>query len=308
MTQPVATLLKSQTGAMFGMDARVALIIASVLAAAGATTMMSKLDRSRVQSAELGIEILRDAVESHYKAKGVNELVRDIDTLFDEGFIEDTSQLTDPWGNPWEYKVTYKDVKLEDIPIRIHLATIHSSGKDSVDDSPSMVTSAEWDNWAAENDDIGIKFSSIEIEKERITEYRGRGKLIVDKLHAYESSKYIESDNVCESDETKDWCDRDNDPNFTTFNYYPISNLDSSGAAYYDEVEGGDSQAYESGDDVSMEALMNKLGLPRAFAKDPWGRVLCYHSNIDQKRALPERPPFTASIWYSEDGLCEIEN
>lgn len=298
-------LIHSQSGAMFGMDARIALIIASVLAATGATTMMSKLDRSRVDNAERGVQVIHDAIESHYKLKGINTLARDIDTLFQDGFLTDTSLLTDPWGATWEYKTTYKDIRMEDVPVRLNMAILYSYGKDGVDDSPPMITAADWQNWTAGGDDIAIKFNSIEIEKERLEEYRQRGKMIIDKLHANDSGKYIEADNTCNSEPTLDWCSRSNTPNFTILNYYPISDLDGSDAYYYDEVaETGSKETFISGNKSSMEQLMTRLSLPRTYATDPWGRILCYHSNIDQTRPVVNRPPFTASIWYAEDGLC----
>lgn len=298
-------LISSQIGAMFGMDARIALIIASVLAATGATTMMSKLDRSRVDNAERGVQVLNNALESHYKIKGINTLAKNIDTLFTDGFVGDTSLLTDPWGAAWEYKTTYKDIRIEDIPVRLNMAVIYSYGKDGLDDSPPMISAVDWEAWAPNGDDIAVKFNSIEIEKERTEEYRQRGKIIIDKLNASDSSKYIEADNTCEGQPTTSWCSRSNTPNFTILNYYPISNLDSSDTYYYDDVaDTGSKETFISGDKGSMEQLMVRLSLPKSYATDPWGRILCYHSNIDQSRAVVDRPPFTASVWYAEDGLC----
>lgn len=290
--------ITNQTGAMFGMDARIALIIASVLAATGGVTMMSKLERSRVEGAEIGIQVIKDALENHYKTKSFNNLAPDIRTLFDEGFIEESSFIKDPWDNEWRYNILSREIKINDFKVTEFLATIHSAGKDGVDDSPSPTFEGEWNTWQYLNDDIGAKFSTFEIEKSRVSEYQGRAKLIVNKLEDYSAANYLEAETNCPS---ASWCynfPAEGD-NYTDFNFYPQSNSDNSGAVYYDNVKtGGSNPIFVSGDDLSMEELMKVLGLPKAFAFDPWKRILVYDSNFIQDRPNAHKPPFSASIIY----------
>lgn len=290
--------LKNQTGAMFGMDARIALIIASVLAATGGVTMMSKLERGRVEGAEIGLQIIKDALENHYKTKGFTSLAPDVRTLFETGFIEESTLIRDPWDNEWRYNILSRTVKINDFEVTENLATIHSSGKDGVDDTAAPTFEAEWNIWQPLNDDIGIKYSTIEVEKSRVSEYQGRAKLIVNKLEDYSSANFIEAQAECPEAE---WCNnfpKDGDK-YTEFNFYPQSNTDNSGATYYDDVKtGGSNTIYVSGDSLSMAELMKKLGLPEEFAFDPWKRVLKYDSNFIQDRPNPHKPPFSASIIY----------
>ena len=282
--------MANQKGAMFGMDARVALIIASVLAAAGGTTMMSKLERSRQEGAERGVAIITDALEDHYKSVGITTLSPDIATLFTTGFIEESTLQTDPWNNNWNYNVFTKSLQFEDVPVTVNLAVVHSNGRDGVDDSVTVTTEAEWDAWVPAGDDIGLKFSTIEIEKKRVSDYRERGKLIIDKLQAYEAAQYIAADTDC----TAAPCINYNALSPQQFNYYPIENGDANSTFYDDAVTNGAGTIYISGNQASMEALMTAIGLPTAYALDPWGRILRYDPNVNNRTV----PPFSASVWY----------
>lgn len=284
---------KSQCGAMFGMDARVALIIASVLAATGGITVMSKLERDRTVGAERGLELLVNALENHYKTISINKLAGSLDELFQNGLLDDSTLVTDPWGNQWQYTFLDRKIRISDVEVTVHYATIHSLGKNGLDETPTPFTPTDWDNWTALQDDIGIKYSTIQIENARVEEYRGRGKLIIDKLSAVEAGNYMAADALCSSTEAPEWCTKPKD--YSMYNYLPPSNADNALSAddYY-ALLSGNSQVYISGDPTSMEQLMSNIGLPRAFAKDPWGRTLFYNSNA----TFSQTPPFTGSVWY----------
>lgn len=290
--------IKNQTGAMFGMDARIALIIASVLAATGGVTMMSKLERSRVEGAEMGLQIIKDALENHYKTQGFTVFAPDVRTLFETGFIEESTLIRDPWDNEWRYNILSRTIRINDFEVTENLASLHSSGKDGVDDTASPTFEGEWNVWQPSNDDIGIKYSTIEVEKARVTEYQGRAKLIVNKLEDYSTSNFIEAQAECPEAE---WCNNypETGDKYTEFNFYPQSNTDNAGSTYYDDVKtSGSNRIYVSGDSLSMADLMKTLGLPEEFAFDPWKRVLQYDSNFIQDRPNSDNPPFSASIIY----------
>ena len=293
----LTTSLKNQCGAMFGMDARIALIIASVLAASGGVTMMSKIERSRVENAQLAANILRDAIEDAYQQKGVTQPVERLSELAEKNLLKDPSALLDPWKNDWRYSRQVRDIKINDFQVTEYLITLHSSGKDGVNDTPSPSSIAEWTNWHVKNDDIGTKYSTIDVEKKRIETYRYQAKQIIDKLESTASSNYLAAQAACPD---ASWCKDtpEKGDRYTHFNFYPQSNLDASGALYIDTISSGQEQIYISGDSSSMEDLLIRIGLPTSYALDPWGRVLTYHSNYQQERAIPDKPPFTASISY----------
>ena len=60
-----------QRGAMFGMDARIALIVLSVLAATGGISMLSRLAQSKVDATERSLAAIREGILDYYKNVGV---------------------------------------------------------------------------------------------------------------------------------------------------------------------------------------------------------------------------------------------
>ncbi|PZP39724.1 MAG: hypothetical protein DI585_03120 [Pseudomonas fluorescens] len=293
--------LSSQSGAMFGMDARIALIVAAILTAAGGITIMSRLESSKVQAAEMQAEILKEGLGRYYQQVGINQLPGSLDELFRSGNITDPSLRRDPWGNPWEYSHTTATVRIEDTPITMQLAVIYSRGKGGVAESGPVNSESDFNDWITRGDDIGTKFISRDIEMSRLQEYRARAQLIIDKLEAVESASYLEAQNTCSAGQTiPDWCTNVEGKNYTLFNYYPMADSDdTSGVIYYsDKVQS--KRSYASGNLSEMQQMMIDLGLPAAYAQDPWGRVLMYSPNITQRTD----PPFSASLCFSSGENC----
>ena len=121
--------LTNQSGAMFGMDARIALIVASVLAATGGITIMSRLDRSRVDAAERGAESIREAVLNYYRTISISQMPYSLDEVFEAGLVEDVLLTNDPWGNTWNFAHFSTVIELEGTEVTVHYGTIHSNGK-----------------------------------------------------------------------------------------------------------------------------------------------------------------------------------
>lgn len=291
----------SQQGAMFGMDARIALVVAAILTAAGGITIMSRLESSKVQAAELQVETLKEGLSRYYQSVGINKLPDTIDELFRAGNITDPSLRKDPWGNPWEYSHTTATVRVEDTPITLQLAVINSRGKDGVGNSGAVNSENDFNDWQTRGDDIGTKYTSRDIELQRLQEYRARAQLIINKLEAVESAAFLEAQNTCTAGaKVPDWCINVDGKNYTLFNYYPKSDSDdSTGVVYYsDKIQ--NKKIYASGNLSEMQQLMIDLGLPAAYAQDPWGRTLMYNPNITQRTD----PPFSASLCFSSGENC----
>lgn len=293
----LAGFLRAQSGAMFGMDARIALIIAAILAAVGGWQMMSRLESGKVDAAEQQAEMLKEALEKYYMTVGINHLPDTLDELFAANLVTDASLQKDPWGNPWVYYRTTGDIKLEGIPIEAQYAVIYSRGKNGVDDTNGFLGPDDFGTWATQKDDIGTKYMSRDVELKRVDDYRGRAQLIIDKLEAAESSGYIEAQGICTADGAPTWCTEE-DNNYTLLNYYPKSDADdTSGVTYYSEKVQG-KRAYASGNLDDMQQLMVDIGLPAMYAQDPWGRTMMYNSNVTGRT----QPPFSASICFSAGG------
>jgi type II secretory pathway pseudopilin PulG len=291
----------SQRGAMFGMDARIALIIAAILAAAGGITFMSRLERSNVDKAEGSVAKLRDGVSKYYQTISINQLPENLSLVFEQNMIDDPSLKADPWGNPWYYNMASADLDLEGTPITVHYAVIYSGGKDGVADSANLVSADDYASWQTAGDDVGIKLSTRDIEVSRKAEFLDRARLIVDKLEATESAAYIEAQTACTgTTDVPAWCTDYEGKNYTQFNYYPSSSLDETSGAISYLRNILSKPVYQSGDENDMQQLMLDLGLPALYAKDPWGRVLSYHSNITERTD----PPFASSICFGFGEDC----
>ena len=299
--RPLSHPLTSQQGAMFGMDARIALIVAAILTAAGGITIMSRLESSKVQAAEMQAEQLKEGLGRYYQSTGINKLPDNIDELFRAGNLTDPSLKRDPWGNQWEYSHTTATVRIEDTPITMQMAVIYSRGKDGVADSGPVGSESDFNDWQTRKDDIGTKFISRDIEMTRLQEYRARAQLIIDKLEAVESASFLEAQNTCSAGATiPDWCTNIDNKNYTLFNYYPKSDADdTSGVVYYsDKILS--KRVYASGNLSDMQQMMIDLGLPAAYAQDPWGRTLMFSANVTGRTD----PPFSASLCFSNGENC----
>lgn len=293
--------LSSQSGAMFGMDARIALIVAAILTAAGGVTIMSRLESSKVSAAEMQVELLKEGLTRYYETTGINSLPPNIDELFRAGNITDPSLKRDPWGNPWDYSRTTATVRIEDTPITMQLAVISSRGKNAIGESAPVNSENDFNEWRAGGDDIGLKYTSRDVELQRLQEYRARAQLIINKLEAMESASFLEAQNTCSAGAgSPDWCTHLEGKNYTLFNYYPKSDADdTSGVIYYSERV-LNQKVYANGNLSEMQQLMIDLGLPASYAQDPWGRVLMFSANVTGRTD----PPFSASLCFSSGENC----
>lgn len=296
----ILTCLGRQHGAMFGMDARIALIIAAILASVGGWQMMSRLESGKAEAAKQGAEALKDAVDRYYQTVGINHLPQNLDELFASNLVTDPSLKFDPWGNPWEYHTASAQVRFEGMPITAQMAVIYSRGKNGSADSGSITGPEDFAEWTTRKDDVGAKYISRDVERRRIDEYRTRAQLIIDKLEAAESAAFMEAQSTCSADGAPTWCGQLNGKNYTLFNYYPKSDADDTTDVIYYSEKILNKAPYVSGSPDDMAQLMTDLGLPASYATDPWGRILMYSSNITGRTL----PPFSASICYSAGENC----
>lgn len=300
MLRTLLAPLCRQNGAMFGMDARIALIIAAILASVGGWQMMSRLESGKAEAAKQGAEALKDAVDRFYQTIGINRLPTNLDELFASNLVTDPSLKFDPWGNPWEYHTGSAQIRFEGMPITAQFAVIYSRGKNGAADSGTFSGPDDFAEWAPKKDDIGTKYVSRDVERRRIDEYRTRAQLIIDKLEAAESAAFMEAQSTCSTDGAPTWCTQTNGKNYTLFNYYPKADSDDTTDTVYYSEKILNKAPYVSGSPDDMAQLMTDLGLPSSYATDPWGRVLMYSPNITGRTI----PPFSASICYSSGENC----
>jgi type II secretory pathway pseudopilin PulG len=290
----------TQRGAMFGMDARIALIIMAILAAVGGWQMMSRLEGTKADQAEAQAMQLREGLQKYYETVGLNRLPETLEELFRSGVITDPALRRDPWGNVWEYYANSFMVRIENTPITVQFAVIFSRGKNVLDDTGGFGGMEDFAEWKPRKDDIGVKFTSRDVELKRLDQFRENARLILDKLEAYEAAAFLEAQSTCNAKEGPEWCVETEGKNWTLFNYYPRTDADDTAAVVYYAERILNKRSYASGNLDDMQQLMMDLGLPASYAQDPWSRVLMFNPNITGRTD----PPFSASICFSAGENC----
>ncbi len=227
-------LLSSQRGAMFSMDTRVALVIVSVLAGVVGTQVVSKIEKNRVESSDIGVQKIADALEEMFistpgidRTNFVNYTVliprttvnlRDwvngrVVTGNDVDYLKDSSLEKDPWGHDWMFGMCNTTINVGGTLFGVDNVVIYSSGPDknydsgiSSDDGTTSVilrkdTEAncitDYTNWKPMSDDIGVKFSTIEHVKKAALETHRRAATVQKRLQEYERTLRIENKIFC---------------------------------------------------------------------------------------------------------------
>jgi type II secretory pathway pseudopilin PulG len=290
----------SQRGAMFGMDARIALIIMAILAGVGGWQMMSRLESQKMDTAEAQANLLRDGLNKYYATVGINRLPETLEELFQQGIITDPSLRKDPWGNAWEYHFGKTEVRVEDTPLTMQLAVVFSRGKNTIDDTGGFTSAEEFAAWAPQKDDLGAKYTSREQDLLRLTDYQEQAGRIIDRLENTETVSFLEAQTACDGADAPAWCAGQNGKSWQQFNFYPKTDADETTGVVYYQADVLQKKVFASGNLDDMQELMVELGLPAATAQDPWGRVLQLNTNITGRA----EPPFSASLCFSEGENC----
>lgn len=325
-----------QRGALFSMDARIALIIASILAAVISVEAMQHIQRSRVETAEAGIQSLMDGLETYYRTvsittfpANVTDFVADV---VDSGIVTDSSLATDPWGHNWVYDTCSTTSTMEGVSVTVQYATLFSDGPDGVDDTSSAgntlnpsTCASDFANFKPQNDDIGMKFNTLDIERERVEKSRTQLQQIIAALQTYETQMFMRNQTICQAMAAGSYggapqnripgCNYNGDATYDSgeevkLNYFPKSTLDTSAAKYLvpnaGNTGGGapnsnfstDAQGkttYNPTSATDMNTLMTLIGLSTDMSTDPWGRRLCYKSNV----SLVDQGPYNVSVTYN---------
>ncbi|MBI1364086.1 MAG: hypothetical protein GC134_08880 [Proteobacteria bacterium] len=202
-------ILRNQHGAMFSMDARIALVVASILAVSLGGMQMSRIERTKVENTDVAAELITKGIETYYISTGITTVPTswaNVQTLvFDTGLVENQTLNADAWGSAWVYDTcTETNVSIDGIVVpSVQYFAIYSPGKDGTNDSGTgdFLTNgscaADYGAWQPANDDIGRKFSTLDIEKSRVKVFRRQGEEITKALSAYEARLFTENQNYC---------------------------------------------------------------------------------------------------------------
>lgn len=320
-----------QRGAMFSMDARIALIIASVLAGVVGTQVIQRIERNRVAAAEEGAQQLLEGLKNYYKTVSLDAIPPGSPDTFntgtnnfesvivDTGLVAQDNLNTDPWGNVWTYDECNRTATIEGMAVTVHHVILFSHGPDGVADSgtgdilTSGTCAADYAGWNTAGDDVGEKFSTFDIERNRVEITRERLNAIRGGLGAYEASHFMEAQSECLDKLPLAECDFSDNGTYETgeevgYNFFPRSTNDEVANGgnwtgthpndYYYIPDGRGAVGSEMdvvGNSLpNMQTFVTMLGLNNEYAQDPWGRTLCYESNVTGQTAAP----FTVRLEY----------
>lgn len=320
-------LLNNKSGVIFGMDARIALVIVSIISAALAVNKLSLRESQKIKDVTLNMTELHNNIMNYYKTYhtdlselhsnlGVSIYTQD-QTVQDQFFGPIQNLKYDPWGNEWEIKVfsavdTSSTVTVSGEQIDPKCIVIFSSGADKYSYLGTNYSATTYDACvnntglpadlsvaSTESDDYFYKFTTIGFEIEAHADAAKRLSEIKDALILYAQAQKNARIQYCNDldQATADadaLCDRDTSGTYEqseldNANFYPKSTTDVTAAVY------GSDATYDSTNSTHMGNLMSILGLPSEYKEDMLGRTLVYDSNVSATTA----PTYYASIKYS---------
>lgn len=337
----------TQRGAIFGLDVRMAIVIGGLMAVALSTEMLSDFEGDRTIKTERRLEQVRDALLNRYSDSTTTTFTSTLSTLFSSGYLETTDAYyaqqvnsqgaQDAWGSNLTVNVVSNTKTIAGATVTSHFGILLSPGPDKVYQTASSIANeSAYQTWAIPggSDDVGLKFNTLLIDRDRVTRMQNQLKRIMEAITAYAQGAETTMVTTCTASTCNctpstgacsttcsavaptalPYCDRTGDGYYYPleekfYNFYPTDSVESAASAAssmpwaYSQVRG--LTTYTSGNLASMQALMTLIGLPASFAQDPWGRTLRYDSNeydvavVAASTATTASPlAYTASVWY----------
>ena len=311
-------------GAVFGIDARIALVLISIASFAIAYNKQSINESKRLKEVTFNILEIEDALMAEYKKNYHDSVLfttnySSLSTAQKQEILGGKSHLfKDPWGNEWAIYAFLSDpgfYKALGEDIQPACFTIVSAGPDGYDkvardyssgvsdyDGCSMgdVVATYPANFSQQFDDLFYKFTTVGFEIELNKNVNERLDEIKTSLVAYARAEKLNRISHCnELDQAAanldSTCDLDlsgvyEQSELDNANYFPKSTLDLSGAVY------ANTATYNPTVATDMENMLYLIGLPKAYAYDNANRVLYYNSN-DKAATAPE---YVASMYYKK--------
>lgn len=308
--------IKKQAGVVFGMDARIAIVILAIASMAIAINRLAINESSRLQEATYQILKISELVEDYYRENNTD--LSELATLYSQATaLQDSfwkghdNLKNDPWGNQWQFVVSNADIVLVGETVNAKCVTVFSPGGDSYGYLASLASGQTYSDCinntnvsnagisqTQEYDDLFYKFTTVKVEYERILETNAKLEEIKTALINYQQAKLNTELEYCNGlaqavADLDARCDLNASGTYEqteleTSNHLPKSSLDVTVAIY------SDATVYTDKDLASMQLLMTQLGLPTDYAQDGFKRVLSYNSNLTSSIL----GPYYAEIFY----------
>lgn len=308
-----------QRGAMFGLDARITLIIAMVIALAVGVNQLSRINGDKADDTMARMERIKDATLAYANSFGqipywdfFNELTGASTNLYDRPFLANSEDTVDAWGNSYVFLNAVCNAE-----VSYYGVVLISAGANGVFDDPlgafdyveydgscdDFIVLDENDPTRVGEDDIVLRFNTYEVAQKQSVDDAAKLKAIMTKLEAQAARNRIRWQRTCEASGTgQTGCDYDADGTYykgeeLNMNFYPYATEVVGGCAASRPFYGDNnefSRAYTSNNLASMQSLMTMLGLPTSYAASSGGWTLNYDSNDGNRCSAP----FTAKVWY----------
>jgi len=293
----------TQRAAMFGMDARIALVAMGVAAAAVGVSSLTQIKEAKIHLAEKRVYDYKKSYLSNMLADGADGSYMPTPADSFSNFASEYGEKTlgqDPWGNNYAVTRVSATKTIDGQSTPVYFFTVYSYGPDGVDDSVTITNEADYISWAPANDDIGIKFSTYDNTRKILAEAQNHLNEIMTRLKIYERKIFETLRTYCDipSNQLKVNCDFNGNGVYTTdeefkMNLFPKSTGETLATKYYSGT------TYTSGDRTSMHNMLVLIGMDPSFtynyyAADKLTRILHYTSNATGATEAP----FAARVWY----------
>lgn len=299
-------IIKSQKGIIFGMDARITLMVTAIMLLVVGVNQIGAWSKNATLEANTDLSLIQIALQTYYQD---NYSVPTIDTLLTEYYVQlDDNVNSDPWGNTYTVWSLTESTSLQGLTFAVKYITLISAGPDGGVDTTEPTTKAEWESLTASDDDILLTFSTLDREKEIAEIEYNQLQIIQFALEAFVKNQTQTNATYCDvlGNQLTVYCDVDQNGTYIEneeagLNYLP-KEKDESVATYYDDVnfyKSGytgllDSQVnYANG----MYALLEALGIDPTLSETPRGLVLNYNSN----QYGNSQSPYFGQIWYDSE-------
>lgn len=295
---------------MFGMDARITVILAMVIALAVGVNQLSRINSDKAEDTLARMEKVIDAINRFTAKYGRYPYWDDQELMltttmddFNQPFLASSNDLADAWGTPFLFIYLSGDYTS---------AHIVSAGADKVfNDEYGYDYSYLDGNCSNEvkffkGDDLHICFNNYASAVDNKVSDETKLKKIMERIEAQAARNRLVWQSGCASGTIGDGsdCDYNGDMTYTPgeemdMNFYPYAvpaippSCPAGKPVYADFIEFG--RSYNTFNEASMEALMTMLGLPTSYARSTNGALVRYNSNVSNRC----HGPFIAKVsWY----------
>lgn len=301
--------LQTKKGAVFGIDARVTLAVTSIAAFIVGVNYMTDIDRFDKNKTNDELKIIKNAVlreyEDSYTAKTIAQLVADKNIDLENGEF-------DVWGNRYLLGYVTDNKIILNSTMTVKYFYIISLGRNATKESTNPTSYVGWKSFKAGGDDLVLKFSSIEIEKQIAEVEKNQIQLVKNLLENYVADRIKQNQNLCEdsSYQKLEQCDINQDDDYVIneelgLNYMPKEIDDNKGQYYitYNSIYNTENK-FKSGYinkssnyQYNMYTFMSVIGGLADYVVSPRGLVLHFDSN----KYGNTQSPYYGEIWYDDE-------